>query len=70
MRELDVIESSASPWSSPIVLVNKKNGSCQVLHKDSCPLQCIDDTTLWSESENEILFKTGPQEWLLPNLIG
>ena len=68
MRELDVIELSVSPWSSTIELVNKKNGSCHVLHKDSCPLQRIDDTTLWSESE--ILFKTGPQEWLLPNPIG
>ena len=54
MREQDVIEPSASPWSSPIVLVNKKDGSTRfcvdyrklnnITHKDSYPLPHIDDT--------------------------
>ena len=54
MRELDVIEPSASPWSSPIVLVNKKDGCTRfcvdywklndVTHEDSYPLPRIDDT--------------------------
>ena len=53
MREQDVIEPSASPWSSPIVLVNKKDGSIRfcvdyrkfnITHKDSYPLPRIDDT--------------------------
>ena len=70
MRELDVIEPSASPWSSPIILVNKKDGSTRfcvdyrklnnVTHKDSYPLPCIDDTI-------EVLSgaKFFSQEWLL-----
>ncbi len=49
-----VIEPSASPWASPIVLVRKKNGETrfcvkyrrlnEVTHKDSYPLPSIDDT--------------------------
>ncbi len=54
MRELNVIEPSASPWSAPIVVVSKKDGSTRfcvdyrklnhVTHKDSYPLPWIDDT--------------------------
>ena len=54
MLEQDVIEPSASPWSSPIVLVQKKDGTNRfcvdyrklndVTHKDSYPLPRIDDT--------------------------
>ena len=54
MKERDVIEPSASPWSSPIVLVQKKDGGMRfcvdyrklndVTHKDSYPLPRIDDT--------------------------
>ena len=54
MQKQDVIEPSSSPWSSPIVLVGKKDGSTRfcvdyrkvndVTHKDSYPLPRIDDT--------------------------
>ena len=71
LRELDVIEPSASLWSSPIVIVNKKDGNTRsgvdyrklndVTHKDSYPLPCVDDT---------ILLYTESQEWLLVGPIG
>ena len=54
MLEQDIIEPSASPWSSPIVLVGKKDGTTRfcvdyrklnsVTHKDSYPLPRVDDT--------------------------
>ena len=54
MQKQNVIEPSSSPWSSPIVLVSKKDGSTrfcvdyrkvnEVTHKDSYPLPRIDDT--------------------------
>ena len=54
MHEEKVIEPSISPWSSPVVLVKKKDGSTRfcvdyrllndVTKKDSCPLPRIDDT--------------------------
>ena len=54
MLDMDIIEPSISPWSSPIVLVNKKTGDVRfcidfrkvndVTKKDSFPLPRIDDS--------------------------
>lgn len=54
MLSRDIVEPSQGPWSSPIVLVKKKDGStrfCIDFHKvndltrkDAQPLPCIDDT--------------------------
>ncbi|GFS49131.1 putative retrovirus-related pol polyprotein from transposon [Trichonephila clavipes] len=56
MKNNDVIESSSSPWASPIVLVRKKDGSTRfcvdyrrlndVTKKGSYPLPRIDDTLI------------------------
>lgn len=54
LLEQGVIEESHSPWSAPVVLVKKKDGTCRfcvdfrrlnsVRTKDSHPLPWIDDT--------------------------
>ena len=54
MQEQGVIEPSSSPWPSPVVLVQKKDGTnrfCvvyhrlnEVTHKDLYPVPRIDDT--------------------------
>ena len=54
MLEKDIIQPSSNPWASPIVLVQKKDGSQQfcvdyrklnsVTKKDAYPIPRIDDT--------------------------
>ena len=54
MYKQEVIEPTASPWSSPVVLVKKKDGGVRfcvdyrklndVTHKDSYSLPRIDDS--------------------------
>ena len=68
MREQDIIEPSATPWSSPIVLVGKKDGTTRfcvdyrklnsVTHKfkDSYPLQCHELMTLLRHSLEQLSF--------------
>ena len=58
MLQRKVIEPSNNPWSSPVVLVRKKDGSAHfcvnyrkvnnLTRKDAYPLPRIDDTTLFS----------------------
>jgi hypothetical protein len=51
MLRLGVVRPSHSPWSSPTVMVHKKDGSCAILcrfpeseHCDAYPLPRIDAT--------------------------
>lgn len=40
MQDMDVIQPSESPWSSPVILVQKKDGSHRVLCGLSQVKQC------------------------------
>ena len=54
MLQKDIIQPSASPWASPVVLVQKKDGTIRfcidyrklnaVTRKDAYPLSRIDET--------------------------
>ena len=58
MLEADVIKRSRSPWSFPVAIVDKKDGSkifCvdfrklnQITKKNSFPLPLIDDILIFS----------------------
>ena len=66
MQEMEVIQPSKLPWSSPVVLVRKKDGShrfCIDYRKlnsetkaDSYPLPCIDD--LLDKLSKSVYFST------------
>ena len=73
MEQQGVIEPLTSAWSSPVVLVTKKDGSMRfcvdVTEKDSYPLPCINDTTdalAWSQ----VVLHTRTEEWLLAGSTG
>ena len=73
MLERGVVEPSASPWASPIVLVRKKDGSTRfcvdyrklndVTRKDAYPLPRIDATL--DTLHRSQWFSTLDLEWLL-----
>ena len=72
MLKNKVIHPSTSPWSSPIIVVRKKDGSWRfcidfrklnyVMHKDAYPLSCIDETL-------ESLAGSSPH-WISHRVIG
>jgi hypothetical protein len=73
MKEQGVIEESDSPWSSPVVLVWKKNGDfcfcmdyrkLNDITKDCFPFLRIDDT-LDMLAGAKWFFDPGPEEWPL-----
>ena len=73
MLEQGVIKPSSSPWSSPVVLVEKKDGSkrfcadyCRlnsVTEMDVFPLPRVDDTL--DSSPIPIFYYLGPRFWFL-----
>ena len=75
MQEMEVIQPSKSPWSSPVVLVRKKDGSHRfcidyrklnsVTKADSYPLPRIDDLLDQLYRQISLFFHTRPCLWLL-----
>ena len=77
MMKNKVIRPSTSPWSSPIIMVRKKDGSWRfcidfrklnsVTHKDAYPLPRIDETL---ESLADYLLHIGSRIGLLASGVG
>ena len=79
MLDADVIKRSRSPWSFPVVIVDKKDGSkrfCvdfrklnQITKKNSYPLPLIDDI-LALLGKAKFFTSFGFEEWLLAGCHG
>jgi hypothetical protein len=80
MIQHKVIEPAKGPWSSPVVLVRKKDGGVRfcvdyrklnaATHKDSYPLPRIDDTLEAMDGNEWLVFYLGSQVRLLAGKAG